>query len=205
MIKLKKVIGITGGIACGKSTITNYLKAQGYFVLNADVIAKELSEMHQPVYKKIVEAFGREYLKDNLELDREKLGKLIFQNTSARIKLNRISHPIIVEEIQKKIKNATEKLIFLELPLLFEAKLMDLCDTIVCVYVSKETQMQRLMKRDQISYTYAMQKIESQLSLDEKRQQSDYCILAEDWNATYPQIEKILKEIKGEIKNGSNC
>ena len=138
-------------------------------------------------------------------LFRYKLGKLIFQNTSARIKLNRISHPIIVEEIQKKIKNATEKLIFLELPLLFEAKLMDLCDTIVCVYVSKETQMQRLMKRDQISYAYAMQKIESQLSLDEKRQQSDYCILAEDWNTTYPQIEKILKEIKGEIKNGSNC
>ena len=96
-------------------------------------------------------------------------------------------------------------MIFLELPLLFEAKLMDLCDTIVCVYVSKETQMQRLMKRDQISYTYAMQKIESQLSLDEKRQQSDYCILAEDWNTTYSQIEKILKEIKGEIKNGSNC
>ncbi len=196
---MKKIVGITGGIASGKSTVSSFILELGYPVIDSDQISKELSQRDMPIYKAIVEVFGNEYLLPNLEIDRKKLGRLIFENEDARAKLNQITHPKIVEEIQKRISKMEENLIFLDIPLLFEAKLSYLCDTIVCVYAPKEIQIQRLMSRDRISKAYAVQKISSQMSLEEKRKLSDYVIESdEDFQQTKQKVIKFIEQIKGE-------
>lgn len=196
---MKKIVGITGGIASGKSTVSQYLVSLGYRVLDADEISKELSCISMPIYCAILDAFGREYLLPNEELDRKKLGKLIFEDPSSRAKLDSITHPIIVEELQKRIRKIEDSIIFLDIPLLFEAKLSYLCDTIVCVYVDKDTQVKRLMNRDKISKEYALSKISAQMSLEEKKKLSNYSIESMDsFDETKKNIIKILEKIKGE-------
>lgn len=196
---MKQIIGITGGIASGKSTVCQYLISLGYVVIDSDVISKDLSQKGKPIYNAILESFGLAYFLPNLELDRKKLGRYIFENPEAREKLNAITHPLIVEEMKNLIQKTEENLIFLDIPLLFEAKLSYLCDTIVCVYVDQETQLKRLMNRDGISKEYALTKIASQMSLEEKRKQSDYVIESkESFEETQENIKKILQRIKGE-------
>lgn len=196
---MKKIVGITGGIASGKSTVSQYLISKGYKVIDSDVISKQLSLKGNPLYQAIVEEFGSEYLLPNLDLDRLKLGKMIFQNSKARDRLNQISHPLIVQEMQKMIKKTAESFIFLDIPLLFEGKLSYLCDTIVCVYVDRKTQVKRLMMRDHISKEYAEQKISAQMDLEIKKDLADYVIESkESFEETYQNIEKIVQQIKGE-------
>lgn len=196
---MKKIIGITGGIASGKTTVCQYLIDQGYFVIDSDKIAKRLSSIGGPIYQGIQKVFGEDYFLSNKELDRKKLGNLIFKNSSAREQLNALSHPLIVEEMENLIKKSSKKLIFLDIPLLFEANLSYLCDTIVCVHVEYAIQLQRLMARDHISKEYAEIKILSQMSLEEKKVLSDYVIESvEDFQVTKENIEKVIKQIKGE-------
>ncbi|MDE6047050.1 MAG: dephospho-CoA kinase [Anaeroplasmataceae bacterium] len=196
---MKKVVGITGGIASGKSTVCKYLISLGYPVIDSDEISRNLSQKKMPIYNVILESFGLEYFLPNLELDREKLGRYIFSNMDARQKLNTITHPIIVEEMKNLIQKSEENLIFLDIPLLFEAKLSYLCDTIVCVYVDQETQLKRLINRDGISKEYALTKIASQMSLEEKKKKSDYVIESKgSFTETQKNIKKILNKIKGE-------
>ena len=199
MKNMKKVVGITGGIASGKSTVCKYLISLGYPVIDSDEISRNLSQKKMPIYNVILESFGLEYFLPNLELDREKLGRYIFSNMDARQKLNTITHPIIVEEMKNLIQKSEENLIFLDIPLLFEAKLSYLCDTIVCVYVDQETQLKRLINRDGISKEYALTKIASQMSLEEKKKKSDYVIESKgSFTETQKNIKKILNKIKGE-------
>ena len=196
---MKKIVGITGGIASGKSTVCQYLISLGYKVIDSDQISRDLSQRNMPIYNAIIESFGTSYLLPNLELDRAKLGKYIFSNQEARDRLNAITHPIIVEEMKNLIQKTEEKLIFLDIPLLFEAKLSYLCDTIVCVYVDEETQIKRLINRDGITKEYALTKILSQMSLEEKKKKSDYVIESkESFTATQENVRKILNKIKGE-------
>ncbi|MCM1557239.1 MAG: dephospho-CoA kinase [Anaeroplasma bactoclasticum] len=193
---MKKIVGITGGIASGKSTVCQYLISLGYVVIDSDTISKDLSQKGRPIYQAIFETFGPSYFLPNLELDRKKLGRHIYENPEAREKLNAITHPLIVEEMKNLIQKTEENLIFLDIPLLFEAKLSYLCDTIVCVYVDQETQLKRLMNRDGISKEYALTKIASQMSLEEKRTQSDYVIESKEFfKETQINIRKILKQI----------
>lgn len=202
-MQMKKIVGITGGIASGKSTVCEYLKELGYPVIDSDAIARELSQSGKPVYQAILSTFGKEYFLPNGELDRKKLGSLIFHNSQARELLNSITHPIIVEEMQKRIKKIDKKLIFLDIPLLFEAKLFNLCDTIVCVYVPLEVQLKRLMARDEIEEGYALEKINAQMPLEQKRLAADFVIESvEDFNKTKENVVNIIKKIKGEQENG---
>ena len=195
---MKKVIGITGGIASGKTTVCQYLNQQGYFVIDADEISRRLSQIGGPIYTAIKTSFGDAFFLPNQELDRKKLGQLIYEDASARDLLNSITHPKIVEEMKNLIEKTTETIIFLDIPLLFEAKLSYLCDTIVCVYVDYETQLKRLMERDQISLEYAKTKIASQMSLEEKKKRSDYVIVStEKYIQTQENIMNIVKQIKG--------
>ncbi len=148
---MKSIIGITGGIASGKSFVCTILKEQGFSVIDADEISRELSKRGNPLYEKIIECFGKEYVNFDGELDRKSFGKMIFENEDERRKLNDISHPLIVEEMRKRIDKDSSPILFLDIPLLFEAKLSYLCDKIVCVYVNQATQIERLRKRDGIS------------------------------------------------------
>ena len=195
---MRKVIGVTGGISSGKSNVISIIKRQGFKVIDCDLINHNLQKINMPIYNAIKEAFGSSYFLDNKELDRKKLGELIFHNENEKLKLNSISHPIIKEEVLKEI-NKADGIVFVDVPLLYESKFDSLCDKVICVYLNKETQIKRLMERDHIDYSYAKAKIASQMDLDQKRDLADYVIDSKgSVQETYHQVLKILEMIKGE-------
>ena len=190
------IIGITGSIACGKSTISNYLKSKGYIVIDADRIGHEALD-DDYVKEKLILAFGNEILEDN-KINRQKLGELVFGNSSNLNVLNSIIHPEIRKKILEKIdKNNDKELIFIDVALLFEAKFDDLVDKIIVVYVDKNTQLTRLMKRNSISKKEALSRIVSQMSPIEKAKLGDYTVNNNlDVINTYEQVDKVLSELK---------
>ena len=190
------IIGITGSIACGKSTISNYLKSKGYIVIDADKIGHEALD-DDYVKEKLILAFGNEILDDN-KINRQKLGELVFGNSSNLNVLNSIIHPEIRKKILQKIdKNNDKEFIFIDVALLFEAKFDDLVDKIIVVYVDKNTQLTRLMKRNSISEKEALSRIVSQMSPIEKAKLGDYTVNNNlDVINTYEQVDKVLSELK---------
>ena len=194
---MKRVIGITGGIASGKSNVSNVIKSLGYHVIDSDLITHKLEDIGGKVYNAIVLAFGNSYLKDDKSLDRKKLGNLIFSDASAKEKLNSISHPIIVREIKKEINNINDEMIFVDIPLLYESKLEYLCDKIICVYLPRNEQIKRLIFRDNIDEEFAIKKVDSQMSLDKKKELADYVIDSRGtFLETKKQVEDLIKELK---------
>lgn len=197
------IIGVTGGISTGKSNVSNELSLLGYPIIDADVIAKELQEKDMPVYNAIKKSFGLDYFDSDGNIDRKKLGELIYNDKNARVLLNSVSHPLIIEEIKDRIKKS-EGTIFLVVPLLYESGLDSLCDSIICVYVDRKIQVERLMIRDNIDFDYANKKIDSQMNLEEKKAKSDYVIdTSGSLEMTALKIKQILKRIE-EKKNGTN-
>ena len=195
---MRKVIGVTGGIASGKSNVISIIKRQGFKVIDCDLINHNLQKINMPIYNAIKEAFGSSYFLDNGELDRKKLGELIFHNEKEKLKLNSISHPIIKEEVLKEI-NKADGIVFVDVPLLYESKFDSLCDKVICVYLNRKTQIERLMERDHIDYSYAKSKIASQMDLDQKRDLADYVIDSKgSFQETERQVLKILEMIKAE-------
>lgn len=190
------IIGITGSIACGKSTVSNYLKSKGYIVIDADKIGHEALD-EDYVKEKLMLAFGNEILEDN-KINRQKLGELVFGNSSNLNVLNSIIHPEIRKKILGKIdKNNDKELIFIDVALLFEAKFDDLVDKIIVVYVDENTQLTRLMKRNSISKKEALSRIVSQMSPIEKAKLGDYTVNNNlDVINTYEQVDKVLSELK---------
>ena len=190
------IIGITGSIACGKSTVSNYLKSKGYIVIDADKIGHEALD-DDYVKEKLILAFGNKILEDN-KINRQKLGELVFGNSSNLNVLNSIIHPEIRKKILEKIdKNNDKELIFIDVALLFEAKFDDLVDKIIVVYVDENTQLTRLMKRNSISKKEALSRIVSQMSPIEKAKLGDYTVNNNlDVINTYEQVDKVLSELK---------
>ena len=190
------IIGITGSIACGKSTVSNYLKSKGYIVIDADKIGHEALD-DDYVKEKLILAFGNEILEDN-KINRQKLGELVFGNSSNLNVLNSIIHPEIRKKILEKIdKNNDKEFIFIDVALLFEAKFDDLVGKIIVVYVDKNTQLTRLMKRNSISKKEALSRIVSQMSPIEKAKLGDYTVNNNlDVINTYEQVDKVLSELK---------
>ena len=197
---MKAVIGITGGISTGKSNVSNEIRNLGYKVIDSDEIYKNLSKKGMPICKKIEECFGKKYILDNGEINRLELGKLIFNDEASKNKLTSITHPEIVKEIKIQISNSSEELIFVDIPLLYEAKLEYLCDAVLCVYVDYEEQIKRLMERDKIDYSYAKAKINSQMDINEKIKLSKYSLSSEgSFIDTKAKIIKIIDKIKGDF------
>ena len=190
------IIGITGSIACGKSTVSNYLKSKGYIVIDADKIGHEALD-DDYVKEKLILAFGNEILEDN-KINRQKLGELVFGNSNNLNILNSIIHPEIRRRILEEIdKNNDQEFIFIDVALLFEAKFDDLVDKIIVVYVDKNTQLTRLMKRNSISEKEALSRIVSQMSPLEKAKLGDYTVNNNlDVINTYEQVDKVLSELK---------
>ncbi|CAM4162911.1 dephospho-CoA kinase [Lacicoccus alkaliphilus] len=195
-----KVIGLTGGIASGKSTASAYIEEQGFKVLDADVYARKVTEKGSPGYHKIIDAFGAHILDDDEEIDRAALGKIIFNDPEERQKLNQISHPEI-----RRMMNADQEAfikedhVFLDIPLLFENGLDKKCDLTVTVYVTRENQLDRLMSRNGLNEADAAARINSQMSLDEKKALSDRVFdnNGEEENL-FRQIDEFLKELQNE-------
>lgn len=189
-------IGITGSIACGKSTVSDYLKEKGYTIIDADKLG-HVALTSEDVKRRLSETFGANILVNN-EISREVLAKLVFGNDNNLKKLNNIIHPKIKElilKLQEEHKN--ENLVFLDIALLYEANFVDLVEKVVVVYVDDGVQLERLMTRNSLSKEEALKRIESQMSPQEKASLGDFVInnsyRKED---TFQQIDEILEKLK---------
>ncbi len=165
---MKKVIGITGGIATGKSVVTSYLRAHGYEVIDADVVVRELQEVGGALYIAIRDTFGEAYFLENGDLDRAKFGALIFSDAEARAKLSAVQDDIIRTELFKRCANSRLELVFMDIPLLFERAYTGFDETWL-VYAPQDIQLKRLMKRNDLSESEALLRIKAQMPIDEKR------------------------------------
>ncbi len=195
-------IGITGSIACGKSMVSNYLREKGYTIIDADKLG-HIALTSDEVKEKLKKSFGYIILENN-EISREKLGKLVFGNNENLKVLNSIVHPYIRKIIlQLQEKHRDERLVFLDIALLFEAGFEDLVEKIIVVHVDEKIQLARLMSRNALSKEQAMFRIESQMSSNDKSKLGDYVINNSNTKEeTYRQIDLILDELeRGVIKN----
>lgn len=173
------VIGLTGGIASGKSTVAKMLAALNIPVIDADVIAREVVEPGETSYQQVVEVFGEGILKEDGSINRPKLGSIIFSDEEKREQLNQIVHPAVRKRMLEKKEayiQQGEKCIVLDIPLLFESKLTSLADRTLVVFADEETQLKRLMERNQLSEQEAMNRIQSQMSLKKKVKLADEII-----------------------------
>lgn len=192
-------IGITGGIASGKSTVGKFLKELGYKVIESDDIVKDLLATNQVVLSSIQAAFPEAFEKGLLQKDI--LAKIIFSDEKKREILNQIIHPLVKESIIQQAESVKDEdeILFIDIPLLYEAKFEDVVDLIIVVYVDYSTQVERLMKRDNINKKYAIKKIASQMSLEIKKKRADFVI---DNTSTEQEMKNRLHEILIHLSKG---
>ena len=166
-----KIIGITGGIASGKSTVTNFLRQKGFQVVDADALVHQLQKPGGRLFKALVQHFGQEIILENGELNRPLLASLIFSNTEEREWSKRTQGEIIREElaILRDQFAQTESIFFMDIPLLFEQDYSSWFNETWLVYVESDVQMERLMKRDQLSEDVAISRLSAQWPLEEKK------------------------------------
>ncbi|MGG0663785.1 dephospho-CoA kinase [Viridibacillus arvi] len=197
------IIGLTGSIASGKSTVAEMLKELKLPIIDADLVARVVVEPGTETLKQIVEAFGEEVLLDDGTLNRPKLGDIIFHEPAARKTLNDIIHPAIRQEMLRQRDELLEngvKDIVMDIPLLFESRLQHFVEKILVVSVTEETQLKRLMERNNLSEKDAKARISSQLPLSEKEKGADAVIYNnKSLESTREQLHKIL--IKWNVLN----
>jgi len=178
-MNMTRIIGLTGGIASGKSTVSKLFKDEGIPVIDSDQIAHDLLEKGTPVYDEIIHHFSSDILLSDQSINRKKLAKKIFGNHALRDTLNGIVHPHVYRIIESEIrryKDLNAPFIVLDIPLLFETGYDAQCDETIVVYTDIEHQINRLMSRDQIDREYALMKIESQMSLETKKEKASFVI-----------------------------
>lgn len=183
MMPRTKIIGLTGGIATGKSTVSNILKKWHYPIICADKLAHEVVEPSKPAYKKIIKVFGKEILLKNKKLNRSKIAKLVFANPKMRRKLETAIHPEVRKKMRQLItsyKRQNKKIIFLDVPLLFEVRLNKICDHTLCIATTQNQQIQRLKKYRKMVRTEALKRIHSQMPLRDKIKKADSVM----WNTS---------------------
>ncbi|WP_353854980.1 dephospho-CoA kinase [Bacillus sp. Bos-x628] len=192
------VIGLTGGIASGKSTVSHMIKEQGIRLVDADEIAKEAVSKGKPALHQIVQTFGEDVLLSNGELNRQQLGSIIFSDEKKRKQLNAIVHPEVRKEMLKQRDEAVkqnETFVVLDIPLLFESELEGLVDRIIVVYTTPELQLSRLMNRNGLHEEEALKRIHAQMPLEEKCKKADRVIEnTKDLAYTRKQLQNILNE-----------
>ena len=174
-----KLIGLTGGIASGKSTVAKILRQLGAAIVDADGLSREVVEPGSDGWKEIVATFGTEILQADQTLDRQKLRTLIFNNPDARKQLEAIIHPKVRALAEQRIRqhgDAGFAIVVYEVPLLFEGKIHEWLRPVILVACNGDTQRSRLQKRDSITREAAQKIIDAQMSLEEKRRLADYVI-----------------------------
>lgn len=191
-----KIIGLTGGIATGKSTVSKMLTHRGYEVIDADVVARELQVKGSPVLLALTKTFGATILDEDGNLKRGDLGKLIFSCEKNRAKLNEIIHPAIRAEFERKIAQSQAEVLFLDVPLLFKAGFDELTTENLVIKTSKQKQLERLMRRNDLTEIEAQARINAQMSMDENVARADYVIDNDgDLDELTKQVEKFLEVI----------
>ncbi|MEI5995364.1 dephospho-CoA kinase [Candidatus Enterococcus mansonii] len=169
------ILGLTGGIATGKSTVIAIFKEFGFPIVDADIIAREIVEPNSKGLEAIIENFGSTMIQSDGYLDRKKLGSLVFSDELKRKKLNEILSPFLREEItrQVEVKKKQAALVIVDIPLLYEGGYDLMVDQVAVVYTPEVIQLPRLMKRDGLSENEAKKRINSQLSIEEKKKKAD--------------------------------
>jgi dephospho-CoA kinase len=195
-----KLVGLTGGIASGKSTVAEILARQGAAIINADVLAREVVEPDRQAWTEIVNAFGTAVLQPDRALDRQKLRAIIFDDPDARKKLESIIHPQVRALAEQRIREhaaAGYAVIVYEVPLLFEGNLQEWLRPVILVACDVDTQKKRLQSRDNLSAVQAQKHIEAQMSLEEKRRLADYVI---ENNGSLEDLERQVQAVLEKIK-----
>ncbi|MFA1322777.1 dephospho-CoA kinase [Streptococcus dysgalactiae] len=196
----KKVlmIGITGGIASGKSTVVAMIKEAGYQVIDADQVVHQLQEKGGRLYEALKQAFGNEILKEDGDLNRKKLSEMVFSNPSHMATSSAIQNQIIKEELaaERDQLAQSQTVIFMDIPLLIELGYQDWFDAIWLVYVDAQTQLRRLMARNHLREVDAKKRLSSQLSIEEKRPYASLVIdNSGDMETLRKQVHKALEQL----------
>ncbi len=185
-------IGLTGGIASGKTTVSHHLKALGFTVIEADQIAREVLDIYPEIMTYLKNTYGDRIFSEG-KLNRRLLGKIIFRNEIQREEYQKVIMPRIIQEVKKRFEDYDEDMIFVDAPLLFEEGLDQDVDITLTVYVRPSIQLERLMERDGYTKDEAKIRIKAQMSLDEKASLSDYVLYNEgEREETFRALEKIL-------------
>lgn len=192
------IIGLTGGIASGKSTVSAMFSSLEIPVIDADIISRQVVEPDQSAYHEIIRVFGEEIVKKDQTLDRKKLGAIIFADDDKRKQLNAIVHPAVRKGMLQQKEDYARKgeaCIVLDIPLLFEGNLTSIVDKTIVVAVNEDVQLQRLMERDQLTTVEAKQRIKSQMPMEEKIRLADAVIHNDGSKAeSRQQLLHILKQ-----------
>lgn len=198
-----KVIGLTGGIASGKSTVSRWFRQAGIPVIDADQVARQLVEPNTKGLNQLVNEFGKDILMDNRFLNREKLGEMMFEDSQKRQRVNEILQPLIRQAIETEIQDSSkrqESLLILDIPLLYEMNYHSLCDAVIVVYVTPMLQLERLIERNHFTKKEALQRIHAQQSLEEKRSKADIVFdNTKNLDFLYAQVIQWLDDMKNDI------
>lgn len=172
------ILGVTGGIASGKSTAAELLGELGAHVISADQIAREVVKPGTDALAQLVRIFGADILASDQTLDRKRLGDVVFADSAARARLEEVMHPAIAEMSQRCLMDAAQKysVVVYEAPLLFEAHAQERVDRVLCVTVDAEIQLQRVQERDRCSEAEAQARINAQMPQSKKAELSDYVV-----------------------------
>jgi dephospho-CoA kinase len=195
------LLGVTGGIASGKTVVAKMLEGLGAPLIDFDVLARQVAEPGKPAFTQIVDYFGKEVLQGDGTLDRKKLSKIVFQDTEKRNQLEGFTHPPIYEAFLKRVRAITEKdpeaIIQAVVPLLIEKNLQSIFDKVLVVYVPEEQQIERLVERDGISRKEAAHMLKAQLPINEKLAYADFVVNNEgSMEETKRQVEEVWRELK---------
>ena len=188
------IIGLTGGIASGKSTVSKYLAEKGFKVYDADKIAKDISGK-KSVQEEIILTFGNEILDENGNVDRKKLKEIVFENKKKLKQLNAIIHPKVIDFYKELKEQNTDKIIIFDVPLLFESGIDKFCDKILVVISDYEIQINRIVERDRIDRELAEKIIKSQLSNEERIKKAD--VVIENNSSLEDLFEKVERFCEG--------
>jgi dephospho-CoA kinase len=195
------LLGVTGGIATGKTTVVNMLKELGAPVIDFDILARQVVEPGKPAWQEIVAFFGEQVLQEDENLDRKKLSDIVFSDIEKRKKLEGFTHPRIHAEFMKQLSEIVEKnpdaIVQVDVPLLIEGNLQYMFHKTLVVYISEEKQIERLVERDGISKEEATDRLKAQLPIDEKEGYADFVIYNDkSLEETRKQVEELWETLK---------
>lgn len=192
-------LGLTGGIASGKSTADEFFKKKKIPIIDSDLIAHKIMEIGQNGYKAVVDYFGTDILNDDQTINRRKLGGIVFNDKAKLKKLNELTHPLVHQEIKQQMaryRANQEKLVVIDVPLLFESGFESLCNGVLVISITPELQIERLMKRNAFTKKEAIARINNQMPLSEKEKRATYVVAN---TGTIDNLEKKLSDLLQEI------
>src|SRR3989338_7281830 len=189
------IIGITGAIGSGKTTVSNLFKKYGFKVINADELYHKISKPNELTYRKIIKEFGKKVMNPDKSINRGKLKKIVFSDSNKLKKLNSITHPIIISEIKKSIKKNKSRNIVIDAPLLLESDAKNLVDRIIVVKCGEKIQIERILKKGKHTKKEINQIIKSQMPLKDKLKHADFVIdNSRELKDSGLQIKKIISK-----------